>query len=58
MTKKLQISRREVVEQIRDNLYLQYLVGLEGYKNEDPFDASMAGRNFVAARPSNPDGAF
>jgi len=38
---KLQISDREVVEQIRENPYLQYFVGMEGYKDEDPFDASM-----------------
>ena len=38
---KLQISDREVVEQIRENPYLQYFVGLDGYKDEAPFDASM-----------------
>jgi hypothetical protein len=38
---KLQISDREVVEQIKENPYLQYFVGLEGYKDEAPFDASM-----------------
>ena len=55
---KLQISDREVVEQIRENLYLQFFVGTEGYENKAPFDSSMAGRNFVAARPCNQDGSF
>jgi hypothetical protein len=39
------LSDREVVEQIKENPYLQYFVGLEGYKDEAPFDASMPGRN-------------
>lgn len=38
---KFQISDREVVEQIRENHYLQYFIGLEGYKDKEPFDASM-----------------
>lgn len=38
---KLQISDREVVDQIKENPYLQYFVGLEGYKDEAPFDSSM-----------------
>lgn len=38
---KLQISDREVVEQIRENHYLQYFIGQEGYKDEEPFDPSM-----------------
>ena len=38
---KLQISDREVVEQIRENHYLQYFIGLEGYKDEEPFDSSL-----------------
>src|SRR6056297_3209180 len=42
---KLQISDREVVEQIRETPYLQYFIGEEGYKDEAPFDPSMAGRN-------------
>lgn len=38
---KLQISDREVVDQIRETPYLQYFIGQEGYKDEAPFDPSM-----------------
>ena len=38
---KLGISDRETVEQIRENPYLQYFIGLNSYRNEAPFDASM-----------------
>ena len=38
---KLGISDRETVEQIKENPYLQYFIGLEFYSNEAPFDASM-----------------
>lgn len=38
---KLGISDRETVEQIRENPYLQYFIGLDSYSNESPFDASM-----------------
>ena len=38
---KLGISDRETVEQIRENPYLQYFVGLTVYSNEAPFEASM-----------------
>ena len=38
---KLQISDREVVEQIRETPYLQYFIGMEGYEDKEPFDASM-----------------
>lgn len=38
---KLGISDRETVEQIKENPYLQYFIGLESYSNEAPFDASM-----------------
>jgi len=36
-----QISDRETVEQIRENPYLQYFVGLEGFQTQAPFDDSM-----------------
>ena len=39
--RKLDITDEEVVEQIRENPYLQYFLGMEGYRNEAPFDASM-----------------
>lgn len=38
---ELQLSDRETVEQIRENPYLQFLVGLEGFQTEAPFDASL-----------------
>ncbi|AFY94089.1 Transposase domain (DUF772) [Chamaesiphon minutus PCC 6605] len=40
---KLGISDRETVEQIRENPYLQYFIGLRSYRNEAPFEASMLG---------------
>jgi len=38
---KLNITDRETVEQIRENPYLQYLIGKEEYRDDEPFDASM-----------------
>jgi transposase, IS5 family len=38
---KLGISDRETVEQIKENPYLQYFIGMSSYRNESPFDASM-----------------
>lgn len=38
--KKLCFSDRELVEQITENPYLQYFIGLPGYQEEPPFDAS------------------
>jgi hypothetical protein len=38
---RLGISDRETVEQIRENPYLQYFIGLTKYQIEAPFDASM-----------------
>jgi hypothetical protein len=38
---KLGISDRETVEQIRENPYLQYFVGLKSCRNEAPFEALM-----------------
>ncbi|MDO4476307.1 MAG: IS5 family transposase [Lachnospiraceae bacterium] len=37
---KYQFSDRELVEQITENPYLQYFIGLPGYQEEPPFDAS------------------
>ncbi len=37
----LRISDRETVEQIKENPYLQYFIGLEVYENEEAFDASL-----------------
>lgn len=38
---KLALSDVETVEQIRENPYLQYFIGLSSYSNETPFDPSM-----------------
>ncbi len=38
---KLGTSVRETVEQIKENPYLQYFIGLSSYSNEAPFDPSM-----------------
>ena len=38
---KLGISDRETVEQIKENPYLQYFIGMSSYSNESPFDGSM-----------------
>ena len=38
---KLGISDRETVEQIKENPYLQYFIGLSSYSNKAPFDPSM-----------------
>lgn len=38
--KKFQYSDRELVEQITENPYLQYFIGLPGYQEEPPFDPS------------------
>lgn len=37
---KFQFSDRELVEQLTENPYLQYFIGLPGYQEEAPFDAS------------------
>ena len=38
---KLKITDQETVEQIRENPYLQYFLGVSSYTNEAPFNASM-----------------
>jgi hypothetical protein len=38
---KLGLSDEETVEQIRENAYLQYLLGWEAFRDEPPFDPSM-----------------
>ncbi len=38
---KLGTSDEETVEQIRENPYLQYFLGLSEYSNKAPFEASM-----------------
>jgi hypothetical protein len=38
---KLRITDEETVKQIRENPYLQYVIGMEGFRDEPPFDPSM-----------------
>ena len=38
---KLGTSDRETIEQIRENPYLQYFIGMSNYSNVSPFEASM-----------------
>jgi len=38
---KLQLSDREVVETLKENIYLQYFVGFTGFQKKAPFDASL-----------------
>lgn len=37
---RFQFSDRELVQQITENTYLQYFIGLPGYQDTPPFDAS------------------
>lgn len=38
---KMKLSDREVIEQIKENCYLQYFLGLERFTNEAVFDPSL-----------------
>ncbi len=38
---KLKTSDRETIEQIKENPYLQYFLGMSAYSNEPLFDATM-----------------
>ena len=38
---KLRITDEETVQQIRENPYQQFFIGLEGFRREAPFEASM-----------------
>lgn len=37
----LDIDDREVIQQIKENIYLQYFVGLSSFQTTEPFDASL-----------------
>ncbi len=37
----MRISDRETIEQIKENPYLQYFIGMSNYSNAPPFEASM-----------------
>ena len=39
--KQLQFSDRELVEEIRENPYFQYFIGLPGYQDAIPFVSSL-----------------
>ncbi|MBT4370956.1 MAG: transposase [Candidatus Marinimicrobia bacterium] len=41
LKERLNCSDEELVEQIRENPYLQYFLGLEEFSNKVPFEASM-----------------
>ncbi len=41
LKERLNCSDEELVEQIRENPYLQYFLGLEEFSNKAPFEASM-----------------
>jgi len=38
---KLQLSDREVIESLKENIYLQYFVGFRGFQKRAAFDASL-----------------
>ena len=38
---RLALTDKELVEQIKENPYLQFFIGLEGYQYSAPFDPSM-----------------
>ena len=40
---KLGTSDRETVEQIKENPYLQYFIGMSSYSNKPPFEAPFFG---------------
>ena len=37
----MKITERETVEQIQENPYLQYFIGLDKFSKKIPFDSSM-----------------
>ncbi len=40
------LSDRETIQQIQENMYMQYFIGLSGFCDQEPFDASL----FVSIR--------
>lgn len=42
--KKYEYPDRELVEQIRENPYYQYFIGIPGYEDKAPFAPSLIGR--------------
>ncbi|MCK7481184.1 MAG: transposase [Candidatus Moduliflexus flocculans] len=41
LKEKLNLTDEETAEQIRENHYMQFFIGFEGYRYERPFEASM-----------------
>ena len=41
LREKLQLSDEELVQQIRENHYLQFFLGFKSYRDESPFDPSV-----------------
>jgi hypothetical protein len=39
--RRLNLTDRELVEQIAENPYMQYFIGYKEYRNERPFDPSL-----------------
>ena len=35
------LSDRETIQQIQENMYMQYFIGYNSFSNEEPFDASL-----------------
>lgn len=35
------LSDRETVQQIQENIYMQYLIGYTSFSDEEPFDSSL-----------------
>ena len=38
---RLSLTDKELIEQIKENPYLQFFIGLEGFQASAPFDPSM-----------------
>jgi len=48
----LGISDRETVEQIKENPYLQYFIGIESYSSEEPFEPAFLAKT-MSTKPRN-----
>jgi len=35
------LSDRETIQQIQENMYMQYFIGYSGFSDEEPFDPSL-----------------
>lgn len=48
---KLGITDRETVEQIKENPYLQYFLGMSTYSSSEPFESSRLARSLARSAP-------